>query len=477
MDGTDPSDDTDWSDNTFNVKVNHGMGAYSVTGLDSETLYSFDVYPYTNSGSNTDFKTDGTVPSINTTTSEAFADPIIGDLMITEVCGTGAGTGDGFMEIYNTTDHNISLVNVQARYWNGNNTGATPSPAIDLSGSIPPLSFVVIVRNSSDFNIAYGFAADFSNTNFYLNGGDDGCDIYNSNTSTILDAFNDNGTTASGHVAWYWEDNSVWERTSTGDGAIQSNWTEYTVGEGTPKTLLSISFDGSTSNVWSTSSNWDKILPGAYQNVTIPQSATNYPTITAAATCNNLTIESNASGDASLIGQGNLTVSGTTIVQRYATAALWHGFSSPVSGADFNSLYLDGSPDVWGKSYNESTNLYTYASTLTTQLGDMKGWMLWIDGSTAQTFDITGNIRSGTIGTADNMTNQAGDASHGYNFVGNPFPSAIDWNAAGWTKTNIGIGFWILNDATNQWMTYNGMDGLNGGTQYISSGQSFFVQV
>lgn len=229
---------------------------------------------------------------------------------------------------------------------------------------------------------------------------------------------------------------------------------------------------------WHTASNWDNgLVPNVATNVTIPVGATNYPTISAAATCNNLTLESNASGDASLIGQENLTVTGTTTVQRYATAGVWHGFSSPVSGADFNSLYLNGNPDVWGKSYDESDNEYDYASSLSTPLGDMKGWMLWIDGETPQTFDITGNLRSGTIGTADNMTNQAGDASHGYNFVGNPFPSAIDWDAEGWTKTNIGTGFWILNDATNQWMTYNGTEGLNGGSQYISSGQAFFVQV
>ncbi|MDP2722913.1 MAG: GEVED domain-containing protein [Bacteroidales bacterium] len=271
-------------------------------------------------------------------------------------------------------------------------------------------------------------------------------------------------------------------------------------------------WSGSSSTDWATAGNWSGgIVPTSSLNVTIPTSPAGgvFPVIgsgTTDAAVNNLTIESGAS----LSIAGNLTVNGTLTnnagnaglviqstsssatgsliagttgvaakVQRYTTASAWHGISSPVSGADFNSLYLNGSPDVWAKSYNELDNSYSYASSLSTPLGDMKGWMLWIDGVAAQTFNIFGNLRGGTVGSVNNLTNQAGDATHGYNFVGNPFPSAIDWDAAsGWTKTNISDGFWILDDANNLFATYNtGSGGLNGGSRYISSGQAFFVQV
>ncbi|MBU2554251.1 MAG: PKD domain-containing protein [Bacteroidetes bacterium] len=271
-------------------------------------------------------------------------------------------------------------------------------------------------------------------------------------------------------------------------------------------------WSGSSSTDWATAGNWSgSVVPTSSLNVIIPTSPAGgvFPVIgsgTTDAVVNNLTIESGAS----LSIAGNLTVNGTLTnnagntglviqstsssatgslisatngvaakVQRYTTASAWHGISSPVSGADFNSLYLNGSPDVWAKSYNELDNSYSYASSLSTPLGDMKGWMVWIDGVAAQTFNITGNLRGGTVGSVNNLTNQAGDATHGYNFVGNPFSSAIDWNAAsGWTKNNISDGFWVLDDANDRFATYStGSGGLNGGTQYIASGQAFFVQV
>ncbi|WP_431110101.1 T9SS type A sorting domain-containing protein [Winogradskyella poriferorum] len=72
VDGTDDADDTDWSDDEAEVKVAPGVQTYTFTGLTASTLYEFEIYPYTNSGSNIDYKTDGTVPSASATTD---ADP------------------------------------------------------------------------------------------------------------------------------------------------------------------------------------------------------------------------------------------------------------------------------------------------------------------------------------------------------------------------------------------------------------------
>ncbi len=70
-DGTDPDDDTDLTDGDGNVKVDHSTTSYSFTNCSASTTYNFKIYPYTNSGSHIDYKTDGTVPSASATTEES----------------------------------------------------------------------------------------------------------------------------------------------------------------------------------------------------------------------------------------------------------------------------------------------------------------------------------------------------------------------------------------------------------------------
>jgi len=70
-----------------------------------------------------------------------------------------------------------------------------------------------------------------------------------------------------------------------------------------------------------------------------------------------------------------------------------------------------------------------------------------------------------------------GGLQRGWNFAGNPYPSAIDWNAAsGWTKTGLDATIYIYNNGT--WATCNSTSGgTNGGSQYIPVSQGFFVKV
>ncbi len=237
---------------------------------------------------------------------------------------------------------------------------------------------------------------------------------------------------------------------------------------------------GTTDTDWFDASNWNPGVPGSTTDVTIPAGAPNYPDITTAAECNNLVMGSDATGDASLMGQSNLTVNGTTTVQRYFTDDNWHGLSAPVSGAIANDLYLGGSPEVWAKYYDEAANEYVYVTDLNTPLGDMKGWMVWVGASTPQTFEIHGNLRSGLVGPVA-LTNSGPGQGDGYNLVGNPFPSTIDWDAAsGWFLNNVDGGIWVWNpDGAGgpNFAGYVGGIGYNDGSRYIASGQAFFVQV
>jgi hypothetical protein len=69
-DGTPVADDTDWSDGNAAVNVAHVVGAntYTFTGLNPITAYEFKIWPYTNSGTDIDFKVDTPIPTVNATT-------------------------------------------------------------------------------------------------------------------------------------------------------------------------------------------------------------------------------------------------------------------------------------------------------------------------------------------------------------------------------------------------------------------------
>ena len=66
----------------------------------------------------------------------------------------------------------------------------------------------------------------------------------------------------------------------------------------------------------------------------------------------------------------------------------------------------------------------------------------------------------------------------GFNLVGNPYPSYIDWELEGWTRDNLQLQtVWIYDDDVNNYMTYTlGGVGTNGGSQYIAPCQGFFIK-
>jgi hypothetical protein len=65
--------------------------------------------------------------------------------------------------------------------------------------------------------------------------------------------------------------------------------------------------------------------------------------------------------------------------------------------------------------------------------------------------------------------------STGYSLIGNPYAATVDWLKV--TKTNnIEPVIRMWNPSNRQYSTYNGLDGINGGSRYIGPGQAVFVQ-
>ncbi len=69
VDGVPVETDLDWSDGKVAVNVAYDMGGYTFAGLETNGTYSFTIFPYTNSGADIDYKTDGTAPADEATTA------------------------------------------------------------------------------------------------------------------------------------------------------------------------------------------------------------------------------------------------------------------------------------------------------------------------------------------------------------------------------------------------------------------------
>jgi hypothetical protein len=220
-------------------------------------------------------------------------------------------------------------------------------------------------------------------------------------------------------------------------------------------------WDGSASNDWHDPDNWSDGVPGGTTDVTIPAGITNFPTISSAATCHNFTLQSGAS----MLGNNNLSVTGDASVERSFTGNEWHLLSSPISNANtgmFTGKYLQYHNTIDNKYYD----ILSADSVITVA----KGYAIW--GGSGFTSTFIGPLND------NNKSYPVKKAVLGWNLVGNPYPSYIDWNASGWTKTNVlGTTYrHVNNDELTGWATFNGTLGTNGGTRYIAPCQGFFVE-
>lgn len=95
------------------------------------------------------------------------------------------------------------------------------------------------------------------------------------------------------------------------------------------------------------------------------------------------------------------------------------------------------------------------------------------------TLQLTGPPNIGNINLPVTFTSSAPDP--GWNFVGNPYPSQIDWNSGGWTKTNIDNAFYTWDpqiSGPGGYYTFNNGIGVptRANPSVIASFQGFFVK-
>jgi hypothetical protein len=210
-----------------------------------------------------------------------------------------------------------------------------------------------------------------------------------------------------------------------------------------------------------------------------------------------LTLSENANIEAeSLTLTGNPTdgmatfiderTSGSTIVaevkQTLSTASSrkWYYLASPIDGA-FSDLFNEG--DKIGY-YDESEGDYTEPFDESTPLVSGKGYAIYMAATTDPTYIFNGALNNGEVSVP--LTRTA-DKGKGFNLIGNPYPSYLDWDAVGTGNDNVESTIWTrtfdadANAGNNMvFKTYNadsqvGTDDQT--TAHIAPLQAFWVRV
>ncbi|RLD49370.1 MAG: hypothetical protein DRI94_11295, partial [Bacteroidetes bacterium] len=293
---------------------------------------------------------------------------------------------------------------------------------------------------------------------------------------------------------------------------------------------VTISWTGAVSTNWQTAGNWDSgTIPTSGEDVTIPGSLTNYPVInngiSTIALCNNLTIDAGASvtinpdgymtvngsitnsaGTSGLIinsddtGTGSLIQNSSSPVDasvncylNSGASRLWHFVSSPVTSAPV-SVFTSTSNLYY---YDESTDDYWSGTTYGS--GSVSGWTAFTSGNMSvnkgyannyftETLNFTGQLNNNIVtssisapytdhgATAPNGVSY--DDLDGWNLIGNPYTSAIDWDDASvaHAAAHLNDAIYVWDAAAGTYKSYVNGAGTNDASQFIPAMQGFYVK-
>ena len=422
-----------------------------------------------------------------------------GGLFISEIADPKDSYKYRFVELYNASASAVDLAS--GNYYLTKQSNGGNYADIALTGSIPAHSAFVIAYNATEFQNAYGFAADQVSSSISGNGNDAYLLYENGNHSNgnLLDIYGVENENGSGK-AWEYTDghavrkrnidtpHTTWDAnewiiltTVNGSGAAGDQMTP-----GRHKTNLQ--WTGSLSTDWNTQGNWNtSYVPDASDIVEIP-AANNKPVISGDAMAYDLTIspemhltnnashfeiggtlllESDANGTADFIGNESRTAD----IQTYLKAGQWHMAAPPVSGDDsgtFTGIYL--------KQYNENDSSWSYIVPTNVALENGKSYFAWADASGG---DIT-VTHHGEIVASNKNINLEYTSPHphpggqGWNMIGNPFSSGLLFNAD-WTFHNAAQTIYAWDQSSGNYKSIN-TSGTGTLDSIVSTGQGFWIR-
>lgn len=312
VDGIEQNDDIDYSDAIGQVNILHGVETYTFTGLTPSTTYYFEIYPYSNFGINTDYKTDSTIPSTSglTNVSNIF-------LFISEVTHPADAALAKYIEIYNAGNSTIDFATEIWYISRQSNGGATWGDLL-LTGSLAADDTYVISNNNDVFYSSYGFYADI-NSGVITGNGDDGYFLFsggNHTTGALIDAFGVIDQDGTGQNWEYTDSKAVRKYNDTIPSQTWQSWqwiinssanVEHMTPDWHRKTII---WSGAESATWENAGNWldegstSSFVPDAGCKVIIPVTATS-PEIASEVSCDQLELGTNVTLS---ITSGTLTI-------------------------------------------------------------------------------------------------------------------------------------------------------------------------
>ena len=197
-----------------------------------------------------------------------------------------------------------------------------------------------------------------------------------------------------------------------------------------------------------------------------------------------LNLQSDNNGTATFLNNGTQTITTANVQQYLASGRNWY-VSSPVTGATSNTF--SAATNIL-YSYNETNATWPQISNNETSLDVMKGYVANMATTGAVTFTGTLNNGAKQIG----LTRSTGIAKEGFNLVGNPYPSYLNFESAlaSASTANVSQTLWLRSkNAGNTayvFDTYNSMthigtsnnnNSLIGITADIPPMQAFWVRV
>jgi len=299
----------------------------------------------------------------------------------------------------------------------------------------------------------------------------------------------------------------LWNLSGSGQGVTVSSGTIFIAAEGNIVLQGNVTNNGSWVNQTSTvifSGNTQLLngtTPISFNNIIVdPGSTTTITTpgqsLAGILLCNgilnadgHLTMLSTDSQTSLIDGSGTGEVNGNVIMQRYLFSGFGYKYlSSPFQAAtvfEFSDNMKLADPFPAFYSYDESrttTGWVTYIDPAGI-LNPMQGYAVnFGDTETPIVFDVTGVVNNGSLSAT--LYNHNNTYSQGFNLIGNPYPSPIDWDSpSGWTKTNIDNALYYFETSTTDqyggtYVTYAEGVSSNGlATNLIPSMQGFFVHV
>jgi hypothetical protein len=209
---------------------------------------------------------------------------------------------------------------------------------------------------------------------------------------------------------------------------------------------------------------------------------------------------------------GTADVTGNVTVQRYmdAEGKIYRYISTPVDNPTAEDL--QGEIPITGPFTGSSfppqtgctncapctgcvlnnTSMYRYEETIVAALNNRytpfpssgginsetmlpgRGYAVYVRNDvSATTWDLRAELNKGEVDLNPSITG----SNDGFNLVGNPYASPIDWESASWTR-NGGIDptIYIWDNSISNYASYTiGGGSTNGGSRYIAMGQAFWV--